>query len=238
MLSIIIPTLNEEKNLGNLLQDIQEQTWTDYEIIISDGNSNDKTIEIAQRYGCKFFIEKDNNRRHPSIQRNNGAKIAKGNLFLFLDADTRLPNKYFLEKTITEFNFRKLAISGFYLNFDSKKFFYKFYRKVYNGTAKIAQHIKPLALGAGIISKKEIHDQIGGFDETIFVGEDQVYCERGAKLGKFRLIKSTNIFFSIRRFEKYGPWKMFFQIVYSTIYVLIFGPIKKKIVKYDFGNFD
>lgn len=238
MLSIIIPTLNEEKNLDNLLRDIREQTWTNYETIVSDGNSSDKTLEIAQKYNCRFFIEKDNNRRHPSIQRNNGAKIAKGELLLFLDADTRLPNKYFLEKTITEFNFRKLFISGFYLDFNSKKFFYRFYKRIYNGIAKIAQRIKPLALGAGIMSKKEIYDQIGGFDETIFIGEDQVYCERGAKLGKFRLIKSTKIFFSIRRFEKYGPWKTFFQIIYSTIYVLIFGPIKKKIVKYDFGNFD
>ena len=238
MLSIIIPTLNEEKNLGNLLRDLQEQTWINYEIIVSDSNSNDKTLEIAQKYNCRVFIEKDNNRRHPSIQRNNGAKIAKGDLLLFLDADTRLPNKYFLEKTITEFNFRKLDISGFYLDFNSKKFFYRFYKRIYNGIAKIAQRIKPLALGAGIMSKKEIYDQIGGFDETIFIGEDQVYCERGAKLGKFRLIKSTKIFFSIRRFEKYGPWKTFFQIIYSTIYVLIFGPIKKKIVKYDFGNFD
>ncbi len=238
MLSIIIPTLNEEKKLGDLLKEIREQTWTNYEVIVSDGNSDDKTIEIAQKYNCRFFIEKDNSLRHPSIQRNNGVKIAKGDLLLFLDADTRLPNKYFLEKTIAEFNFRKLAIAGFYLNFDSKKFFYKFYKRIYNGIAKMAQYIKPLSLGAGIISKKEVHDKIGGFDEIIFIGEDQVYCERGAKIGKFRLIKSTNIFFSIRRFEKYGPWKTFFKIIYSTIYVLIFGPIKKKIVKYDFGNFD
>ena len=59
MLSIIIPTLNEEKNLESLLKEIREQAWTNYEIIVSDGNSNDRTIEIAQKYNCRFFVEKN-----------------------------------------------------------------------------------------------------------------------------------------------------------------------------------
>ena len=154
-----------------------------------------------------------------------------------MDADTDLPNNYFLEKTIAEFNFKKLSVAGFFLDFKSNKFFYKFYRRVYNGVATLAQWIKPLALGAGIIIKRELHDKINGFNEELYIGEDQVYVEQASKFGKFRLIQSTKIFFSIRRFEKEGPWKLFFKIVYSTLYVIFCGPIKKKIIKYDLKGY-
>ena len=236
MISIIIPTLNEEKYLPLLLDSIKKQSYQDYEIIVSDGCSEDKTLEIAESYNCKTIIAKKD-KRHPSIQRNNGAKIAQGNILLFLDADTALPNDKFLETTINDFTKRKLGVAGFFMDFQSKKFFYRFYYCVYNSLAFLAQRIKPLAVGAGIIIKKELHDYINGFDEQVFIGEDQIYCEQAAKKEKFRLIKKTKIFFSIRRFEKTGRWKMFGNLVYSVLYVLIFGPIRKKIIDYDFGNF-
>ena len=50
-ISIVIPTLNEEKALPNLLGDLSRQTSDNFEIIVSDGNSDDKTLEIAKRYG-------------------------------------------------------------------------------------------------------------------------------------------------------------------------------------------
>lgn len=235
MLSIIIPTLNEEKYLPKLLEDIKRQTFSNYEVIVSDGSSDDKTIDIARSYGCRVVLG-DENKRHPSIQRNNGARIARGEWLLFLDADTLFDNEKFLEKTIKNFSKRKLGIAGFYLKFKSNKFFYLFYYCFYNGFSFLAQYIKPLAVGAAIIVKKELHNRVGGFDESIFIGEDQVYCEKVSKIVKFRIIKGVKIFFSIRRFEKEGCWKMFFKLIYSAGYVLFFGPIKKKIVRYDFGG--
>ncbi len=235
MLSIIIPTLNEEKYLPKLLEDIKKQTFSDYEIIVSDGFSGDGTVDIAKRYGCKVVIG-DKDKRHPSIQRNNGVKVARGKWLLFLDADTLFNNKFFLEKTIKDFSKRELGIAGFYLRFKSQHFFYLFYYCFYNGFSFLAQYIKPLAVGAAIIVKKELHEKIGGFDESIFIGEDQIYCEKISKISRFRLIKGEYIFFSIRRFEKEGRWRLFFKLLYSTAYVLLFGPIKKKIVKYNFGE--
>lgn len=235
MLSIIIPTLNEEKYLPKLLRDIKGQTFSNYEIIVSDACSDDKTIEIAKSYGCKIVVG-NKDKRHPSIQRNDGARVARGETLLFLDADTLFINKNFLKKTIKNFSKRKLGIAGFYLKFKSNKFFYLFYYCFYNGVSFLAQYIKPLAVGAAIIVRKDLHDKIGGFDESIFIGEDQVYCERISKMSKFRIIGRVKIFFSIRRFEKEGRWNLFFKLIYSTAYVLFFGPIKKKIVKYDFGK--
>ncbi len=236
MISIVIPTLNEEKYLPNILNDLKKQSFKDFEIIVSDANSEDKTGDVARLNSCKFILSKKED-RHPSIQRNNGAKIAQGDLILFLDADTRIFDKEFIKKTVDYFYKENLVIAGFFIDFQNKKLFYRFYYFVYNNLAYLAQKIKPLALGAGIIIKKDIHFKLNGFDQEVFIGEDQLYCEKAAKFGKFSLIKNTKIFFSTRRFEKEGPWRLFFKLVYSTLYVLIFGPIKKKIINYDFGNF-
>lgn len=236
MLSIIIPTLNEEKYLPGLLRSLKRQSFKDFEVIVSDGGSEDKTRSIVQENGFKL-VEGRKEKRHPSIQRNDGAKIAQGEILLFLDADTILPDDYFLEKTVESFQERKLGVAGFYMDFKSNKFFYKFYYCFYNSIAFLAQYFFPLAVGAGIIVKKVWHEKVKGFDEKIFIGEDHDYCKKIAKLDKFRIIKTTKIFFSIRRFEKEGPWKLLGKMIYSAFYVFIFGSIKKRIVKYDFGEY-
>ncbi|MFA5644442.1 MAG: glycosyltransferase [Patescibacteria group bacterium] len=235
MLSIIIPTLNEEKYLPILLNSLKKQSFSDYEIIIADACSDDATVSLAQSYGCKIVFG-DKNKRHPAIQRNAGADNSIGEILLFLDADTILPDDYFLEKTLNNFRKRSLGVAGFYMDFKSRKFFYRFYYLVYNSMAFLAQYIRPVAVGAGIIIQRELHYKIGGFDEEIFIGEDQIYCEKASKIKKFRLIRKTKIFFSIRRFEKDGRWKLFSKLLYSFLYVLVLGPVKKEIIKYEFGK--
>ena len=90
-LSCIIITLNEERLLPNLLESIKGQTYKNYEVIVADYYSRDKTREIAKDYGCIIT-----NGGNYTVGRNNGAKVAKGKYFLFLDADSYLP-KDFLE---------------------------------------------------------------------------------------------------------------------------------------------
>ena len=92
MLSIIIPTKNEEKYLPNLLRSIKKQTFKDYEIIVADNNSKDKTKKIAKRYGCKIVKG-----GLPGKARNQGAKFAEGDILLFLDSDPELKTKIFLK---------------------------------------------------------------------------------------------------------------------------------------------
>jgi glycosyltransferase involved in cell wall biosynthesis len=233
MLSIIIPTLNEEKYLPKLLQDIKRQDFSDYEIIISDGNSNDKTKEIALGERCLFIVDEN---RSPARQRNNGAAAAKGDVFLFLDADTRLSNNL-LVKTYTEFKRRNLSVAGFYLNFNSKKFIYRLFEFFYHGTCWLGQYFFPASVGAGIVVSKIKHDQIKGFDESIFIGEDYDYINRLSKIGLYRMIKSGFLYFSVRRLEKEGVAKVLWKWFKGGIYFLVKGPIRKKIVNYEFGKY-
>ena len=78
MLSIIIPTLNEEKLLSLLLKEIKKQNFLDYEIIVADANSGDKTVEIAKSFGCKIVKG-----GLPPKGRNEGAK-SLGEMYFYL----------------------------------------------------------------------------------------------------------------------------------------------------------
>ena len=91
--SLIIPCLNEQKVLPLLLSDINKQIFSDFEIIVVDGKSEDKTKEIALKNPKTTLIISD--KRNVSHQRNLGAKNANGKYLVFFDADTRI-NDYFL----------------------------------------------------------------------------------------------------------------------------------------------
>lgn len=78
MLSIVIPTLNEEKHLSVLLESIKRQDVDNYEIIVADAGSRDNTKKIARKFGCK--ITKGGK---PAAGRNAGAKKAKGSTLCF-----------------------------------------------------------------------------------------------------------------------------------------------------------
>ena len=100
--SIIIPTLNEEKLLSGLLESLSKKELKekyDFEIIISDGGSTDKTIEIAQKYADVIIEKQKNKMQNIAIGRNVGAQSAKGEILIFLNGDIKLekPNLLFEE---------------------------------------------------------------------------------------------------------------------------------------------
>ena len=108
MLSIIIPTLNEEKNLSLLLSSLKEEKG-DWEIIIADAGSTDKTLKVAEDFGC--IITEGG---LPAEGRNKGALKARGDIFLFLDADLKLSPR-FAKNSLEEFKARNLAVASFAL---------------------------------------------------------------------------------------------------------------------------
>jgi glycosyltransferase involved in cell wall biosynthesis len=230
MISIIIPTLNEENYLPLLLDSIKRQGIDDLEIIVADAGSQDKTLEVARNFGCKIVKG-----GLPARGRNEGAKIAKGDLLLFLDADTLLPENS-LKVLLEEFSTRQLDIASCGLMpFGNNKFLYFLYDFFYNRLAILFE--KKLPPGAGlIIAKKELHKHIGGFDETIKMGEDHSYARKGAKSGKYGFLRSVKIHFSQRRFKEEGWFKTYLKYWLAFFYVLFRGDIKSDIFEYRFGS--
>ncbi len=231
MFSIIIPTLNEEKYLPLLLESIKKQNFNDYEIIVADNNSTDKTVEIAKNYGCRI-----SSGGLPGKARNEGAKIARGDLFLFLDADVILPEST-LFKFLKEFEEKKLDVASCLVT-PKKKSFLSFivYNVVYNLTILLLEKIRPSAMNFMMI-KKTIHEKIGGFDEKIKFGEDVDYVVRASKFGKFAFLRSSKILVSIRRFQEEGWLRSSFKYLLANFFIFIFGPIKSDIIKYKFNHY-
>ena len=87
LLSVVIPALNEERHLGQLLSDIQRQSLRPEEVIVVDAGSTDATVRIAEQSQTVVLYGK------PPVAhgRNLGGYGATGELIFFLDADTRLP---------------------------------------------------------------------------------------------------------------------------------------------------
>ena len=119
-ISIIIPTINEANNLPLLLSDLSILN-KEGEIIIVDGGSKDRTIDVAQIYGAKVYKSKEKNR---GLQLHIGANNSKGNWLIFLHADTRLTHDY-LTKIKSVFGGDKNSIYYFKFKINDKKIIYR-----------------------------------------------------------------------------------------------------------------
>ena len=95
LMSVIIPTLNEEAILGVALESLKKQSFQNYEVVIADGGSTDRTMEIAEEYGCRFLKVPKTRPHDVSTAKNMGSKYAYGDALFFLDADMSLdPNAF------------------------------------------------------------------------------------------------------------------------------------------------
>ena len=227
MLSIIIPTFNEEKYLPKLLDCIKAQTYKNYEVIVSDANSKDKTRKIAKKYKCR--IAKGG---LPAVGRNNGAKTAKGDILLFLDADVKF-DKNFLKSALNEIKERNLNVAGCYINPLGDNIIDKIFFRIFNLWVVATQFFYPNASGSGIFCKKWLHKKVNGFDETIKLSEDMDYVKRCGNFGKFRILKCAKSYVAMRRFEKEGRFKVGFKLLLSAFHRLFFGEIRSDVFKYD-----
>jgi len=236
--SIIIPTLNEEINLPILLESITKQTDRDYEVIICDSGSKDKTKINSQVYFDKLssiqFIE--SKFRNVSMARNHGVSLAKGKYLIFFDADVEVGNDFIekIKKYIDQYHLDMLTV----WNRDkSNSIVGKLILGLLNWNMTLFQKIKPSANGPCMIIKKVVFDKIKGFDETIVFGEDFDLIQRAHKLkAKFAVFPIPILYVSIRRFQKEGLFFSLYKSIKAILYQLFIGPIRKPIFDYEMGG--
>lgn len=229
MLSIIIPTLNEEKHLPRLLKNIKDNSLENYEIIVADNNSKDKTRQIAKKYRCKIVQG-----GLPSKAKNNGAKAARGSLLFFIDADCNI-DKTFFNKALNEINQTKSEVAACYVWPSTKNILINFEFGLYNFWLFLTQLFYANA-SHGIFCSKKIHGKIKGFDEEIKLSEDMDYVKKASKFGKFRILKNVKISTSARRFEQEGAVKTGLKLILSGLYRVFLGEIKTDVFKYRFKH--
>ncbi len=236
--SIIIPTLNEEKLLPRLLNSLKNQKNKNFEVIIADGGSSDKTKEKTLTYKdelvMRFFI---NGKRNVAYQRNFGASMAKGKYLIFLDADTgvSLSFTHNLLKYITR---EKGLVFIPYSIPDQNDSQSKLIFKIANFLIEFSQTIgKPISAGGNMIWEKCFFESVGGFNEKLYLAEDHNIIQKAYEWGvRAKFIRSVKVKFSLRRVRREGQLAIFYKYLLSTAHVLIKGDIKKKIYKYEMGG--
>lgn len=229
--SIIIPTLNEETNLPILLESISKQTVNDFEVIISDSGSIDKTKEVAAN---TIFL--DHKSKNVSVARNFGASKARGEFLVFFDADVEI-EEHFFEEIKNKIEKWSLDATTVWNRDKTKKFSGSFILGLLNLSMIIFEKFKPVANGPCIIIRKEFFDRLKGFDESIIFGEDFDLMRRAHKIDmRFKVFQTPILYVSTRRFEKEGFFMSLYKSGRAIFHQLLIGPIRKPIFKYEMGG--
>lgn len=230
MLSIVIPTYNEEEYLPRLLASIRSQRFEGYEIVVADAKSTDRTREIAAKFGAKVV-----DGGMPGPGRNLGAKAAEGDLLLFLDADVILPDTEWLGRKVEQFERRGLDAGTCLIKPIGGKAIDLFAHNVFNAHMMATQFTMAHAPGFCIFASKALHERIAGFDESIKLAEDHDYVDRASQVGKFRVMTGSRIRVSVRRFERDGRFEIFKKYLLAELHLLTRGQIRSDRFRYTFG---
>jgi glycosyltransferase involved in cell wall biosynthesis len=230
-LSVIIPTKNEERHLPILLRQLSAQSRVPDEVIVADADSEDRTVEIAMKLGAKVVQG-----GLPGIGRNAGASVANGDVLLFLDADVTFHDKMQIEKSLAQFTDRELDIATTDVFPEKGTKYDHFSHWVYNTYVRALARMSPHAPGFFILVHRDLHEEIGGFDETIFFCEDHDYAKRAAKLGTFGILSKLPIHVSIRRMDRDGRFAIAVKFLLAELHLIFLGPIRHKKFRYTFGH--
>jgi glycosyltransferase involved in cell wall biosynthesis len=206
-LSIIIPAFNEEKLLPETLRRIHaamEPLSGECELIVVDNESIDKTREIADSFGASVVSESIKN---IGAIRNTGAKHAKGEILVFFDADTFIPDNLLtvIDEKMSDPKCFGGAVDVDYGQFERPwlrfmKRAWKFWGPVFN-----------MKQGAAQFFRRDVFEAIGGYDERIYLGEDIDIYWRLTKYAKknggiLSFIEDPKVITSTRRFDKMSLW--------------------------------
>jgi len=203
--SVIIPTLNEERYIESCLRSLKNQDYADkLEIIVADGGSKDETRKIAEKYADKVLLVK---RRGISVGRNEGAKIAKGEILIFIDADTIvMPNT--IRELIKAFANKAVVGATCFLMPDSMENRDLILYFIYNNFIRRSLKTKSGHMtGACTACRKYSFDIIDGYNESLKALEDFDFSERLGKLGKLVFTDKTFVVVSTRRIASWGRVK-------------------------------
>ncbi len=254
-ISVVIPTLNEQRCIGSVLKDLYLQSRRPDHIIIVDGGSTDNT-EAVIRIWSKFwprvqFVEFPH--RGVGAQRDFGGTYATKmlgqatstnatHLLYFFDADIHIP-KHFIASTAQKMQHEHLdAACPHYqpltevLKNPVHVVCIQVLFAFLNGMIWFGQQHFPAGAGSCIIVTAEHFKKIGGFTASVLV-DDLDFVHRAGKTGRFKILPFS-IYFSTRRFAQYGVLRTAWQYLQIGWFFLVKRIHRTNQLQYEFGKFD
>lgn len=216
--SVIIPAHNEEKYIKNTLDAVLKNTYPNFEVIVAENGSTDKTADIVRQYP-KIILEQTNIKGITKA-REIGRLRATGTIIAQLDADSLVPIDW-IEKGVEILSKKNtVACSGPYFYSDASLFFsilsFTIQVVFFTPTNFILQrlHSGAILIGSNIFIYKHVLDTMGGYDTNIsFYGEDTDTAIKASKQGYVSFNPFLYIKSSARRFKKEGIIKTFLTYI-------------------------
>lgn len=203
LLSVVIPVLNEAERLPHLLRQLRAQRGITLDIVVADGGSSDGSAEIAQSEGARLIVSE----RGRGKQMNRGAAAAQGDYLLFLHADSQLICEDLLGNALSAWRSRQTSDRGrlaghFRLRFTDTG---GQHRAIYRYLEAKSASNRPHTINGdqGLLLTRQFFEQLGGFNESFPLLEDQDLAARIARQGSWMLLPGT-LGTSARRFESEG----------------------------------
>jgi len=193
-ISIIIPVLNEEASIGQMLSylNINSTAKNIKEILVVDGGSSDNTIAIASQFKCQVLISKKGRAR----QMNFGAEHATAAVLYFLHVDTLPPSNF--DVTILEAVAKGYKTGCYQMKFDSKSKFLGFFAWFSRVNHKLCR-----GGDQSLFITSSLFEKSNGFDENYIVYEDNEFIGRLYELAPFKILP-RKVKTSARRYEERG----------------------------------
>ena len=218
MISVIVPSFNEEERIDGCLASLTHQTIprNQYEIIVVDGGSKDNTRMIAEKYADSVFIQTS---LKVGGARNDGAAVAKGDILVMTDADTYLPPDW-LERIGRGFIQPEVVmLYGLVWPIERtiKNWFYLFLANTFSGIGYLTGTIY-FTLGCNSAFRRDAFIQAGMY-RVSDAGDDLEIAHRMRKIGKIRFDCRLWVGFSMRRYDQFGALKS----VYEWFYIVFHG---------------
>lgn len=229
MISVIIPTYNEEKVIGETLLALRSALKApNYEIIVSDSKSSDKTVAISQKYADKIVIDPEPQRRSIGRGKNLGASAASGEFLVFIDADVHIPEPIpFFERALSHFKTTPnlSALTVFIQVFPARatladKLFFGLLNWFYvlmNNVLRIG-----VASGEFQMMRRDVFKNVGGYREDLPAGEDNDIFRRLGEKGKTRIDSGLTILHSGRHAHALGWPRLLYYWIKNGIYIMLF----------------
>jgi glycosyltransferase involved in cell wall biosynthesis len=222
--SIVIPALNEEKYLPNLLTSLTKQSSSDFEVVVVDGSSKDNTAALARSFGARLpkLQVCVSAKAGTSLQRNLGARASDGEWLAFVDADSILL-PYFIERLDCFIAERNPKLFTAWFRPDSEMPGDAVFALLTNlyVEGSIILH-RPIAPGPLTVVRRDVFELVDGYNQAVTFGEDYDLTRRIAARGVApQILRETLSVLSLRRMRKEGKFRSIRFYAQASLRVLL-----------------
>lgn len=237
--SVIIPTLNEEKFVGILLHSLAVQTFRDFEVIVVDGVSTDKTLTAVKRYQKRLpsLTAVKSTKALLAHQWNLGIQKARGQYLMFVHADSML-FPYFFDRINAFISLEKPDFFTSWFAPDSRVAGDALITLLTNLGLEVSVMIhRTVAPGSLSVVSKRACEKVGGFSEDYHFGEDADFGSRLSEAGyPLKILRETLVVCSLRRFRNEGTLRVLRTYAWATIAMIVTRRPPKVISSYLMGG--